>query len=290
MHRAFTLGFAALSVVLPLAASAQAAKPEGEEHVYKTVDGRKLRLYVTRPADWKASDKRPAIVFFHGGGWVGGAPGQFTEHSKYFASRGLVCVQVEYRLLDKASKDPPITCVNDAKSAMRWVRSRADKLGIDPDRIASGGGSAGGHLAAFVGMVEGVDDPQDDLSISAKSNAMLLFNPVFDNGPDGWGHQRVGDDYKKYSPFHNVTSDDPPAIVFLGSKDALIPVKTAEQFKQKMEKAGVDCEVMIFDGMAHGFFNYGRHGGKPYYETVLACDRFLNKLGWLKGEPTLKMP
>jgi acetyl esterase/lipase len=122
-----------------------------------------LKLYVTKPKDWKASDNRPAIVFFHGGGWVGGAPGQFTEHSKYFASRGLVCVQAQYRLLDKKKNDPPIICINDAKSAMRWVRSRADELGIDPNRIASGGGSAGGHLAAFVGLAEGVDDPKDDL-------------------------------------------------------------------------------------------------------------------------------
>lgn len=136
--------------------------PSGEEYTYKTVGKRALKLYVTRPAGWKASDSRPAIVFFHGGGWVGGAPGQFTEHAKYFASRGMVAVQVQYRLLDRKRADPPTTCVQDAKSAMRWVRSHAEKLGVDPNRIASAGGSAGGHLAAFVGMVDGMDDPQDD--------------------------------------------------------------------------------------------------------------------------------
>ena len=106
---------------------------------------------------------------------------------------------------------------------MRWVRSRAKEFGIDPNRIASGGGSAGGHLAAFVGIVEGTDDPADDLSVSPKSNAMVLFNPVFDNGPEGWGAARVGDRYREFSPFHNVTKDDPPAIVFLGSADKLVP-------------------------------------------------------------------
>jgi len=279
-----------LAAVVSLQQSAFAAKPVGKEYVYKTVGDRGLRLYVTKPDDWKASDTRPAIVFFHGGGWVGGSPGQFTEHSKYLASRGMVCFQVEYRLLDKKSNDPPTNCCHDAKSAMRWVRSRAKEFGIDPDRIASGGGSAGGHLAAFVGTVDGTDDPQDDLKVSAKSNAMCLFNPVYDNGPDGWGSKRVGDRFKEFSPFHNVTKDDPPAIVFLGSKDSLVPVKTAYDFQAKQQAVGQKSEVLIFDGMPHGFFNHGKYNNKPYFETVVAMDRFLASLGWLQGEPTLQRP
>ncbi len=277
---------AACGMTLPT--SSYGAKPEGEPIVYKTAGDQQLTLYVTKPKDWKAMDNRPAVVFFHGGGWVGGAPGQFNEHSKYLASRGMVVVQVQYRLLDRQSKDPPTVCVQDAKSAMRWVRSHALTLGIDPDRIASAGGSAGGHLAAFVGMVDGMDDPQDDLHVSAKSNAMVLFNPVFDNGPNGWGTQRVGDRYKEFSPAHNVSKDDPPAIVFLGSQDALVPVSTAEKFKQAMEQAGIECTLMIFEGQPHGFFNYGRDGNKPYYETVVATDKFLASLGWIEGPPTLK--
>lgn len=278
----FTIGAALTSQ-----AAAVGAPPVGEPHVYKKLDDHSLKLYVTKPENWKASDSRPAIVFFHGGGWTGGSPGQFTEHSKYLATRGMVCVQVQYRLLDKKASEPPVTCCRDAKSAMRWVRSRASELGIDPDRIASGGGSAGGHLAAFVGMVEGIDDPEDDTKVQAKSNAMCLFNPVFDNGPDGWGAKRVGNRYAEFSPFHNVSKDDPPAIVFLGSKDALVPVETAHQFRQKMTDVGIKAEVHIFEGMPHGFFNHGRYGNRPYYETVIAMDRFLASLGWLEGPPTL---
>jgi acetyl esterase len=283
---AFILCYA-ICGILTSQAAAVGAPPVGEAHVYKKVDDRELKLYVTKPADWKKGDSRPAIVFFHGGGWTGGSPGQFTEHSKYLVTRGMVCVQVQYRLLDKKKSEPPITCCRDAKSAMRWVRSRASELGIDPDRIASGGGSAGGHLAAFVGMVEGTDDPTDDTKVSAKSNAMCLFNPVFDNGPGAWGAKRVGDRFQEFSPFHNVTKDDPPGIVFLGSKDSLIPVKTAHDFKQKMDDVGVKSEVHIFAGMPHGFFNYGANGNKPYYETVVAMDSFLASLGWIEGPPTL---
>lgn len=260
--------------------------------VYKKVAGRDLKLTIVNPPDWKAADQRPAMVFFHGGGWTGGAPTQFTQHGDYLATRGMVCIQVEYRLIEKGEKGPPVNCIADAKSAMRWVRSRAAELGIDPNRIGAGGGSAGGHLAAFVGMVEGLDDPLDDLKISPKANALALFNPVFDNGPDqGWGHSRVGERFKEFSPAHNITPDDPPAIVFLGTQDKLIPVAVVERFKANMEKAGVRCEAKFYEGQAHGFFNPGK-GGKMefYHDTLLETDKFLTSLGWLKGEPTLKKP
>lgn len=285
--RSFFRLFCTGIVLLSLVRAVSAADPVGEEHVYKTVGDRDLRLYVNKPVDWRPGDARPAIVFFHGGGWVGGSPGQFTEHSKYLVTRGMVCVQVEYRLLERGGNEPPLTCVQDAKSAMRWVRSHAGELGIDPQRIASAGGSAGGHLAAFVGMVDGLDDPHDDLSVSAKSNAMVLFNPVFDNGPGGYGHQRVRDRYQEFSPFHNVSEDDPPAIVFLGTADNLVPVKTVEQFAESMQTAGVRCEKMFFEGQPHGFFNFGRSGNRYYLETMSAADGFLHSLGWLEGLPTL---
>ena len=286
--RQFGLLLALLSVALfgsMSVATAVAAEPRGEAHVYKTVGDRALKIYVTTP---KTDDGgRPAIVFFHGGGWVGGAPGQFTEHSDYFASRGLVCFQVEYRLLDRKSNDPPTACINDAKSAMRWVRSNAQKFGVDPKRIAAAGGSAGGHLAAFVGLAEGIDDPKDNLDVSPKANALLLFNPVYENGPKGWGHKRVGDRYREFSPFHNIGPGDPPAIVFLGTEDKLIPVATAEAFKKKLAATGAMSELHLYEGQPHGFFNHGRSKNKYYRATVMAADRFLNKLGWIEGEPTL---
>ena len=265
------------------------ARGEPGTRVYKKVGERELKLTVVNPPDWKSSDQRPAMVFFHGGGWVGGGPTQFTLHSEYLATRGMVCVQVEYRLIAKGDQGPPIDCVHDAKSAMRWVRSHAGELGIDPNGIGAGGGSAGGHLAAFAGMVEGLDDPQDDVKISPKANALVLFNPVFDNGPEqGWGYGRVGERFKEFSPAHNISADDPPAIVLLGTKDKLIPVAVVERFKSNMKKAGVRCEAVFYAGQGHGFFNPSKGGQmKFYYETLLATDQFLASLGWLKGEPTL---
>ncbi|HSH95761.1 MAG TPA: alpha/beta hydrolase [Roseimicrobium sp.] len=285
-----------LLLVLSMAVAASAADAASTNaapilRIYKKFGDRELKLFVVNPSGWTAEDTRPAMVFFHGGGWTSGGPTQFDKHSEYLATRGLVCIQVQYRLIEKGEKGPPINCVQDAKSSMRWVRGHAKELGIDPKRIGAGGGSAGGHLAAFVGMVGGLDDPQDDLKISPKADALVLYNPVFDNGPDkGWGTARVGDRYKDFSPAHNISSDDPPAIVFLGTKDNLIPVSVVERFKSNMEKAGVRCEARFYEGQGHGFFNAGKGDMKYYYETLLETDRFLASLGWLKGEPTLKKP
>ena len=286
----FNVSHVTLLVMMAICTTAVGVPP-GKQFIYKTIGDRALKLYITKPTDWKQGDHRPAIVFFHGGGWTGGAPGQFNEHSKYFASRGLVCVQVQYRLLDKKKpKTPPTNCIRDAKSAVRWVRFRAVELGIDPKRIASGGGSAGGHLAAAVAVIDGGDDPDDDSSVSVKSNAMILFNPVYDNGPGEWGSGRVGGRVKEFSPAHNLDAADPPAIVFLGTEDKLIPVGTAERFQAKQKKLGIQSELFLFNGAGHGFFNHGRNGNKHYYSTVVEADRFLKKLGWLKGDPTLTPP
>lgn len=264
---------------------ARAAEPE--QPVYKRVDGRELSLQLVKPADWRAEDRRPALVLFHGGGWTSGSSNQFAQQAAHFAARGMVGVLVQYRLLKKDTKDPPLVCVQDAKSAMRWVRRHASELGIDPRRIAAGGGSAGGHLAAFVGMVDGLDDPQDDLSVSPKANALILFNPVFDNGPDrGWGRDRIGDRYPEFSPAHNITPDDPPAIVLIGTQDKLIPVSVVERFKSNMERAGVRCDLRLYDGQGHGFFNSGHDANDRYFhETLRAADNFLVSLGWLPPAP-----
>jgi acetyl esterase len=255
-----------------------------ETVIYKTVKGKSLKLFIDKPANWKATDKNPAIVFFFGGGWVGGTPAQFSRHSAYLATRGMVGIRVEYRTIPKGDSGPPLVCCADAKSAMRHVRSHAAELGIDPDRIAASGGSAGGHLAAFASMVDGLDDPQDDKNVSSKGNALILFNPVFDNGPGEWGSERVGDRYKEFSPAHHISKETPQMIVFLGDKDDLIPVKVLESFAAKMKKAGARCETHIYPDAGHGFFNKHEY----YVATMTEADKFLGSLGWLKGPPTLK--
>ena len=249
--------------------------------VYKKADGRELRLFIEKPADWKASDRRPAILFFFGGGWVGGTPTQFVRQSQYLANRGMVGIRVEYRTLPKGDFGPPAICCADAKSAFRFVRSNASELGIDPRRIVGSGGSAGGHLAAFATLVEGQDDPADDRAVSCKADALVLFNPVFNNGPGQWGHDRVGDRFIAFSPAHHVSEKAPPTLVFLGDQDHFIPVDTLRDFEAKMRLAGVRCDTHVYPDAGHGFFNHEPH----LTLTLIETDRFLASLGWIEGPP-----
>lgn len=249
-----------------------------ESLIYKRVGDRELLLHIEKPVDWKATDQRPAIVFFFGGGWVGGSVEQFHPQSEYFAGRGVVGIRVEYRTIAKGDKGPPLVCCGDAKSAMRYVRGHAAELGVDPTRIAAAGGSAGGHLAAFTAMVAGLDGPAEEAKISCKPDALILFNPVFNNGPGEWGHERVGERFREFSPAHNIRKTAPPTCVFLGDSDNLIGVPVLREFEAKMKAAGVRCDAHVYPGAGHGFFNKDPHKS----QTLAEADKFLVSLGWLK--------
>lgn len=258
-------------------------KPD-REIVFKDFEKDPLELNVFLPEGWKAGDKRPAIVFFFGGGWVGGTPSQFFPHSRYLASRGMVAVSAQYRTRGSHGTSP-FECVADGKSAVRWMRQHAADLGINPDRIAAGGGSAGGHVAATTGVIAGLDEAGEDQSISSRPNALVLYNPATDVA----NIQRWGDRAIEGSPLHHVDKGDPPTIVFHGKADTTVPYETAEVFCKAMIEAGNRCELVGFDGRPHGFFNYGR-SRVAYANTVWHMDRFLASLGYLEGEPTVGRP
>lgn len=273
----FVFCFSALGLVV------EGIQPS-ETITYKTVGASKLDLHVFNPVDHKASDRRPVIVFFFGGGWVGGSPSQFYPHCDYLASRGMVAIAADYRVKSRDNTSPR-ECVKDGKSAIRWIRQHADQLGIAPDQLIAGGGSAGGHVAAATATVEGFEEEGEDLSVSSRPDALVLFNPVFDNGPGGYGHDRVKSYWQAISPLHNIGEDAPPTVVFLGTQDKHVPVKTAETYKSLMEANGARCDLHIYEGQKHGFFNYANR--EMYKTTMLETDRFLTSLGYLIGDTAL---
>lgn len=262
---------------------------------FKTLKEGELEMHIFYPADHDPAKPQPVAVFFFGGGWVGGNPSQFFQQCRYLASRGMVAMSAEYRTESK-HKTPPSACVEDGKSAIRWIRKNAKILGVDPNRILAGGGSAGGHVAAAAATVTSFDDPSDDLSTSCIPNALALFNPVFDNGPGGYGYDRVEDYWQKISPMHNLTKNTPPTILFFGTNDEYVPVSTTKKYKEKMEQLGGRCELYLYEGQPHGFFNKREN----FLKTMEQLDPFLVSLGFLEKKegpetnltqsPSAKMP
>ena len=277
------------TLVLVCVVTGHAAKTEDfapdKTVVYKKVGDLQLKLDIFYPPGRRAADKRPCIVFFHGGAWNGGAPSQFYPHCDYLASRGMVAMSAEYRIKSRHGTSPR-ECVQDGKSAIRWIRQHAGELGIDRNMLAAGGGSAGGHIAAATGTVEGFCEEGEDQSISFRPDALVLFNPVFDNGPNGWGHSRVKEYWRDISPMHKIDKKTPPTVVFLGTKDSLVPTTTAEEYKKRMERKGIRCDLHLYKDQKHAFFNFKN---KKYFTlTVIEADRFLASLGYLEGKPTLQ--
>lgn len=253
---------------------------------YKEVDNTTLSLYCFYPHNYKAGDVRPAIVFYFGGGWKGGHVSQFYPQSKYLASRGMIAICAQYRIGRHGAE--PWQCVEDAKSAVRYIRKNAQQLGINPNKLAAAGGSAGGHLAAATATIKAFDAASDDLSVSAIPNALVLFNPVYDNGPEGYGFERVKAYYQSFSPIDNLDGTQPPTLVLMGDKDKHTAISTCELYEQRMKINGNVCKTVIYKGQKHGFFNLHKTKDKTYFmATTKEMDSFLVEHGFLNSDSTI---
>lgn len=254
-----------------------------EEVVYKVLKNDSLTFAVYQS---KVYGPSPAMIFYFGGGWNGGGIGQFEKHAQYFSARGITCFLVNYRT-KSTHGTTPFESLKDAKSAFRFIKENAITFNINPQKMIAGGGSAGGHLAAALASVDTYNDSSDNLEVSTKPAALVLFNPVIDNGPAGYGYERIDEAYKSFSPLHNLKHGHPPTIFFLGNNDALIPTATAKYYKTSIERLGSKCELYIYENAKHGFFNYRNFDF--YKSTVRRADDFLKSLGFLSSLPKVKI-
>ena len=282
--------YALLVSFLPILAWAQqAAVPaqpltiEGAtSHVYKSIGGADLRLHVFSPPNQSASGTRPAIVIFFGGGWLGGMVERVVPQARYFAQRGMVAIVADYRVYGR-HKTSPVEAVTDAKSAVRWIRSHSRELAIDPNRIAAAGMSAGGHIALSAAMFQRFDEPGEDRQVSSRPNALVLFNPAVDTTSEGL-RRHFGERVTEVSPLHHLGSSLPPTIILHGKLDTIAPYADVERFCTQAKSRGLPCELVGYEGVAHGFFHPEKDPqGKLYRETLLEADRFLTKIGYLQG-------
>jgi acetyl esterase len=256
-----------------------------KQEVYKTVDTFKLTIDIFYTGQSYERANNTAIVFFHGGGWAFGSPDEFFSTCERYAGMGIVTFSVDYRLSIENGVTPrkgisPIESVMDAKSAMRWVRENAVKFHIDSNKIVAAGQSAGGHLALCTAMIDESNEKSDNLGISCRPDAILLFSACV-NAVEGWCDRLLADRRDKIwsiSPAHNIKRGMPPMIEFHGEYDDQVPLWTVQFFEHDMEKEGNYFELHTYKGMRH-YLGEGNPTYSRYFDDAILklADDFLRK-------------
>jgi acetyl esterase/lipase len=264
---------------------AQSYNFEKTSFVYKQVGGDSVEMTMYLPTI-SGNSKLPAIVFFFGGGWVGGNPNHFQMQAEYLATRGIVVICPDYRTRNRFGTTP-FESVKDAKSAMRYLKINGSKMRIDTSKIVAAGGSAGGHLAACTAIIKNVNEETDNLYVSSVPFALVLFNPVVDTGKRGYGQTQMQGREFEISPIHHITSNVPPTLIMHGKADTTVPYENVVRFKQVMKQAGNRCVLKGYKKQTHGFFNYGKNP-KYFKKTLQKTEKFLDEYELLRGESWVK--
>ncbi|MFT5291638.1 MAG: acetyl esterase [Planctomycetota bacterium] len=245
---------------------------------YKSTAQGPLDLYVYA-TEQAGHELRPAVVLFHGGRWEEGHPKQFQSQCIRLAQRGMLAISADYRV-ELTHGTSPVEAVMDAKSAIRWVRDNADRLGVDPNRVAAGGGSAGGHIASAAATIPEVSE--GDSETSARPDALVLFSGLVDMTPrTGLGYAKLGEAAIKVSPLHHLDGDEPPTLILHGRFDDVASLESVQLFSDRLKASGVECELVIYEA-GHGFFNEF-NDSKAFADTLKRMEGFFEGLGWIRA-------
>jgi len=263
--------------------------PGAETFIFKKVGETELRLHVVKPNAWKASDRRPCLVTFFGGGWTSGTPARSITYAKWAAKNGLVGVAPDYRTRKRFDAKPE-DCVADGRAAVRWIQDHAKELGVDPGKIVVQGSSAGGHVAGWTAIPDPVaQDLASDPVPSPVPMGLILLWPVTDTGTNGYGGpKRFGNDEVRannLSVTGRMPSKMPPTLVFHGTADATVKYANTEEFLAKMKKNGNECELISFLGAPHSP-NSSKWGEAAAVKAKIQEEslKFLEKLGLVSSE------
>jgi acetyl esterase/lipase len=257
-----------LIVTLPFAARRLQAADEvvlekGIE--YSNPDNQHLQLDMARP---EGEGPFPAVLCIHGGGFRAGTRDGYDALIKKLAKHGYVAVTVTYRLAPKYQFP---AAIYDVKAAVRWLRANAAKYHIDPERIGVTGGSAGGHLAQFLGVTGGVKEFEGDGGNADESSRVACvvnfygpsdFTKSYGKSVDaaevlplflGGNLEQARKRHIEASPLYWVTPDAAPTLCVHGTKDQYVEFAQAEWIIDRLKAAGVEAELLPMVGSMHGF-------------------------------------
>lgn len=259
--------------------------------IYKTAQGKPLHVFVYDSPKNCKDQKRPAMAFFHGGGWAYGNPNEFEVACNRYAKKNLVCFTFQYRLSMTNNGNVPhpdislIECVKDTRSAIRWIRKNADVYNINSHQIIACGQSAGGQLALGTALFSSINDESDDLTISSIPDAFVLYSSNV-NTIEAWADMLMGDRHEQIwsvSPFHNLKTGMPPAIAFHGTADRMVPYWVVTRFRDKTIELGNQFELITFNGRRHYLGDVDQNKKSYYDDEILnITDDFLMRMGFIK--------
>ena len=227
--------------------------PGAETYIYRDGQPEPMRLHVFKPKGWKTSDRRPALVFFFGGGWTKGTPERSAGYAKWAATLGMVGIAPDYRTKERFGTTP-LESVADGRAAVRWVQDHADKLGIDSRQIVVGGSSAGGHVALWTAIEHTPPGSATNEAPRVKPFALILVSPVSDtSSANGYTPKRFGDKAEALSPVHQLDAKMPPVLVFHGDADTTVTNRQSIALRDKLVASSNVCELITVPGGNHGF-------------------------------------
>ena len=265
----------------PMVAAAQVTVQE--DVVFGTGGGRDLHCDVYRPEG--AGAGAPAVLLVHGGGWRNGDRTQLRGYGILLGRAGYVCVASEYRLIPEA---PWPAQIHDVKAALRWMRANADDLGIDPDRIAIEGNSAGAHLALLAAGTPGAPALEGEGGNAGEPTtvaaAIGVYAPtLFSHGAQQRGAVTLAalveagteEAASAASPLTHVSADFPPTLLIHGTDDELVPVHASIVMYEALAEAGVPTELHLYAEQRHAFDATPEFGRQCAAEMLLFLDRYV---------------
>ncbi len=242
---------------------------------YKKTGDISLDAHIFFPEHYHPNGKRSAYLYFHGGGWSLGMPEAGYNACKKITDKGMVAISFEYRLIDVHGNEIQRS-LEDAKSAVRWVRSKASDLGIDPNKIVVAGFSAGAHLAASTAIIDDFVS-EDNQGFSSKPNLVITQSSSYDLTKDHWFDGVSNGNSKSISLTHNVTSGLPPFLSFHTTEDHLAPIYEFFQFQEVMIAYKNEIQFRVFDHVGHFFGDQkARETAEELTEKFLIEKGFIN--------------